>query len=60
MKLKLTCPKASYDSRMKIRCSASGTLCAHQRLKPCRGWCVLTDQADDCPARHEGDEHDAD
>lgn len=53
MKLELSCPYASYDhSNMRIRCAkANGNYCAHQRLKPCKGWCVLTDAADKCPAR---------
>jgi hypothetical protein len=58
MKLELSCPHASYDhSNMRIRCAkANGNYCAHQRLKPCKGWCVLTDAADKCPARENNDE----
>lgn len=55
MKLTLECPKAQYDTEMRIRClAADGGLCAHQRFRQCKGWCVLTGQAKDCPAR--GDE----
>lgn len=55
MILELSCPLAYYDkSNMRIRCKAAkGYYCAHQRLKPCKGWCVLTDAADKCPAREE-------
>lgn len=58
MNLELTCPQAYYDSRMRIKCrAADDNLCAHQRFKPCKGWCVLTDQADRCPKKGEED-HD--
>ena len=49
---KLTCPRASYDDEMRIRCDDGG-LCGHQRYKPCKGWCVLTDQAARCPLRKD-------
>jgi hypothetical protein len=52
MKLTLSCPRASYDREMRITCSAGG-LCGHQRYKPCKGWCVLTDQAGRCPLRKD-------
>ena len=58
MKLTLSCPRASYDREMRIQCGAGG-LCGHQRYKPCKGWCVLTDQAGRCPLR-KGDEHGKD
>lgn len=51
MKLTLTCPQAKYDSEMRITCRRAGGLCAHQRWKPCKGWAVLTEGADTCPAR---------
>lgn len=54
MKLTLTCPRASYDGQMRIQC-AGGGLCGHQRYKPCKGWCVLTEQAGRCPLRTKGD-----
>lgn len=57
MKLTLNCPRASYDREMRIRCGAGG-LCGHQRYKPCKGWCVLTEQAGRCPLRKD-DEHGA-
>jgi len=52
--LTLSCPRASYDREMRIKCSA-GDLCGHQRYKPCKGWCVLTEQAGSCPLRKEDD-----
>lgn len=58
MKLTLSCPRASYDREMRILCGDGG-LCGHQRYMPCKGWCVLTDQAGRCPLR-KGDEHGED
>lgn len=53
MKLALSCPLASYEPGMRIRCGKSGELCGHQRFKSCKGWWVLTAQADACPLRKE-------
>ena len=53
MKLKLDCPYASYDERMRIRCAKVNNLCANQAWKPCKGWSALTELARDCPARAE-------
>ena len=53
MKLILECPWAKYDSRMRIECTKAGGQCAHQRFKPCKGWCVLTEQAAKCTARED-------
>lgn len=50
---KLTCPHARYNEKMYIRCEKIGDMCAHQRWCAGKGWCILTDQADDCPARRE-------
>lgn len=50
---KLTCPYAKYNSQMHIDCEKSNELCTHQRWCNGKGWCVLTDQAGDCPARRE-------
>lgn len=50
---KLTCPHARYNERMYIHCEKRGELCAHQRWCAGKGWCVLTEQAGDCPARKE-------
>ena len=50
---KLKCPHARYADGMRINCERTGGRCAHQRFKPCVGWCVLTDQAAECPARKE-------
>lgn len=52
---KLTCPNAKYNSRMYIECAKDGGECAHQRWCAGKGWCVLTEQAADCPARREDD-----
>ena len=53
MKLKLDCPYASYDERMRIRCAKVNNLCANQAWKPCKGWSALTELARNCPARVE-------
>ena len=50
---KLTCPYARYNAQMHIDCTKTSEVCAHQRWKPCKGWCVLTDQAGVCPGRRE-------
>lgn len=50
---KLTCPHAHYNERMYINCEMSGDFCAHQRWCSGKGWCILTDQAGECPARKE-------
>ena len=50
---KLSCPFAKYNSQMHIDCTKRGEMCAHQRWKPCKGWCVLTDQAAVCPGRKD-------
>ena len=55
MDLTLECPHAKYDREMRITCRKTGELCSHQRFKPCKGWCVLTEQAGACPARKEED-----
>ena len=51
----LDCPFAAYTREMHIACRKTGELCAHQRWKPCKGWCVLTEQAGRCPARKDDD-----
>ena len=53
MKIKIDCPYGKYDNTMRINCTKANGRCAHQRLKPCKGWCVLTDQAKRCPLRDE-------
>ena len=55
--LTLSCPKAAYDREMRITCGDGG-LCGHQRFKPCKGWCVLTEPAGRCPLRKDA-EHGA-
>lgn len=53
MKIKIECPYAKYDEKMRLMCSKSNDLCANQRWKPCKGWSVLTEWAADCPSRKE-------
>lgn len=53
MKIKIECPYAKYDEKMRLMCSKSNDLCANQRWMPCKGWSVLTDWAADCPLRKE-------
>lgn len=53
MKLKLECPHAKYDRRMRIECTKAKGPCAFQRFKPCKGWCVLTAGAAKCTARED-------
>lgn len=55
---KLTCPHAKYDDKMHIQCEKVGDMCAHQRWCMSKGWCVLTDQADVCPARKEENDNE--
>lgn len=49
----LTCPHAKYNSQMYINCEKIGDMCAHQRWCDGKGWCILTDQAGNCPARRD-------
>ena len=58
MTLTLSCPHAEYREEMRIYCKVAGGPCAHQHFKSCKGWWVLTDQADACPAREEGFTYD--
>lgn len=53
MKVEIGCPQGKYDADMRIRCMASGTLCAHQYWCACVGRCKLTKNADNCPGRNE-------
>ena len=53
MKVTIGCPKGKYDANMRIRCSASGSLCAHQYWCACEGRCKLTRGADNCPGRDQ-------
>lgn len=53
MRIKLECENAKYDERMRILCKRSNMLCAHQRFKPCKGWCVLTEWKS-CTGRNHG------
>lgn len=52
---KLECPRAKYESGMRIRCTATGDYCGNVYWKSCKGWWALTANAARCPLR-EGDE----
>ena len=48
------CPKAVIKgAREAIRCTVSGTVCAHQKMCLMEGRIVLTDGSMDCPGRDE-------
>ena len=50
------CPKAVISgARDPIRCTVSGTVCAHQKMCLLEGRIVLTDDAMNCPGRDETD-----
>ena len=51
MKVTIDCPKGKYDHDMRIRCSASGSLCAHQYWCSCAGRCKLREGHEKCPGR---------
>lgn len=53
MKIKLECDSAKFRADMRIICNKINDLCGHQRFKPCKGWCVLTDGAKNCPLRKD-------
>ena len=53
MKLSLDCKQAYYNAKMQIMCRKINDTCAHQYFKRCKGWCVLTDEAKQCPLRKE-------
>ena len=53
MKVTINCPYGSYDDHMRIRCSVSGSLCAHQYWCGCEGRSKLRNTADKCPGRDE-------
>lgn len=53
MKIKLECPYARYNAEMRIMCDKLKGLCGHQRYRPCKGWCVLSDGAAGCTARKD-------
>lgn len=55
---KLTCPYAKYNRHMLINCSKTGEACANSRWCATKGWALLTDKADDCPARKEENNDD--
>lgn len=48
---KLECPRAKYESGMRIRCTASGDYCGNVYWKSCKGWWALTAGAARCPMR---------
>lgn len=51
MKIKLTCPWAKHDDKMRIICIKRGGLCGNQYFRSCKGWWALTDRAAECPVR---------
>jgi len=51
MKITIDCPYGKYDSNMQIVCTKAGIGCAHQRFCSIKGWCILTEQAKECPLR---------
>ena len=55
MKVRLSCPQAVYGDGMKIICTKTGRLCAHQFFKRCKGWWALNPNADRCPVRRQSD-----
>lgn len=50
MKVTIGCPKGEYVENMRIRCKASGSLCAHQYWCACEGRCKIRD-GENCPGR---------
>ena len=52
MDIKPTCPVGKYRMN-RIECTKTGAWCPNQRFKPCVGWFVNTDFANDCPMRKE-------
>ena len=56
MKVTINCPNGKYDNNMRIRCKASGMLCAHQYWCACKGRCQLTESAAKCPGRSKKEE----
>ena len=49
----LTCPAAEYREGMVIWCKETGAPCGHVSFYACKGWWVLTPQAEKCPIRRE-------
>lgn len=50
MKVTVGCPKGEYVENMRIRCKASGSLCAHQYWCACEGRCKIRN-GENCPGR---------
>lgn len=55
MKIKMSCPYAKHDERMRIICTKRGGLCGNQYFRSCKGWWALTVSADACPIRRNND-----
>lgn len=53
MKINIGCDNAKFNAQMRIICTKINDLCGHQRFKPCKGWCVLTEGAKDCTLKKE-------
>ena len=49
----LACPEAEYRERMIIWCRKTGGPCGHVHFYSCKGWWVLTPQAEKCPIRRD-------
>ena len=52
----LTCPHAQRREETRIWCAKAGDWCGHVYFKRCKGWWVLSPQAERCPMRR--DSHD--
>lgn len=55
MKIKLDCPNAKHDNKMKVWCKVVDNYCAYQYFKSCKGWWVNTEQAKDCLMREKAE-----
>ena len=53
MKIPLNCPHAYHGPGMRVLCRRNEKLCGHQQFKSCKGWWVLSPQAERCPLRKE-------
>ncbi len=59
MKLRLSCPHASYGPGMRILCSrADGKPCAFQYFKTCKGWWVESPAAEKCRLRRKEESYE--
>lgn len=56
MKPTLECPNAEYRAGMKIYCKKTDSFCGNAYYKRCKGWWVLTENAQHCPLRRDDHE----